>query len=93
MCRNIKKLSNFEPPATSAEIHASALQYVRKLSGVTNPSKTNQQSFDLAISKIEAATRELVDSLVTIAPPRNREQEIMKAKLRSEKRFAYIQTG
>ena len=93
MCRNIKTLSNFAPPATDTEIHASALQFVRKLSGTTKPSKINQPAFDLAIRKVEMATRELIDSLVTNASPRNRAQEMMKAKLRSEKRFSAIQTN
>ena len=91
MCRNIKKLSNFSPPATDAEIQASAFQFVRKLSGTTKPSKINQAAFDIAVRKIEMATRELIDSLVTNALPRNREEEIIKARLRSEKRFLSIQ--
>ena len=71
MCRNIKTLSNFEPPATDAEVQASAIQFVRKISGTTKPSKVNQPVFDLAVQKIEAAARELIDSLITTAPPRN----------------------
>jgi hypothetical protein len=87
MCRNIKTLSNFEPPATDEEVRASALQFVRKLSGSTGPSKENKVAFELAVDKVEAAARELIDSLVTSAAPRNREEEIAKAKLRSAKRF------
>ena len=87
MCRNIKTLANFEPPATDDEIRASALQFVRKLSGSTKPSKVNEIAFELAVDKIEAAARELIDSLKTTAEPRNREEEAEKAKLRSAKRF------
>ena len=87
MCRNIKTLFNFEPPATDEEIHASAVQFVRKLSGFTRPSQDNEVVFALAIGKIEAATRELIDALVTSAPPRNREVEAVKAKRRSARRF------
>lgn len=88
MCRNIKTLSNFEPPATNAEFRASALQFVRKLSGTTKPSKVNQQAFESAIEKVEIAARELIDSLVTQAPPRNREDEMIKVKQRSEKLYS-----
>jgi hypothetical protein len=88
MCRNIRTLHNFEPPATGEETHASALQYVRKISGSTKPSAANQEAFDLAVEEVEAATRKLLDSLVTSAPPKNREVEAAKAKARSEKRFA-----
>jgi hypothetical protein len=88
MCRNIRTLHNFEPPATGEETHASALQYVRKISGSTKPSAANQEAFDLAVKEVEAATRKLLDSLVTSAPPKNREVEAAKAKARSEKRFA-----
>ena len=87
MCRNIKTLANFEPPATDDEIRASALQFVRKLSGSTKPSKANEAAFELAVEKVEAAARELIDSLQTTAEPRNREVEAEKAKLRSAKRF------
>ena len=87
MCRNIKTLANFEPPATDKEIRASALQFVRKLSGATKPSKANEAAFELAVEKVEAAARELIDSLKTTAEPRNREVEAEKAKLRSTKRF------
>jgi hypothetical protein len=87
MCRNIKTLHNFEPPATDAEIRASALQFVRKLSGATHPSKANQAAFELAVNKVAAAARELVDSLETNAPPRNREVEAAKARARSAERY------
>jgi len=87
MCRNIKTLFNFDPPATDEEIRASAIQFVRKLSGSTRPSKANEAAFELAVDKVEAAARELVDSLVTSAPPRNRDAEVAKAKLRSARRF------
>jgi hypothetical protein len=87
MCRNIKTLHNFEPPATDDEVRASALQYVRKLSGSTKPSKANQAAFDRAVDKVFAASRELIDSLVTNVPPRDRGVEALKAQLRSAERF------
>ena len=87
MCRNIKTLHNFEPPATDEEVRASALQYVRKLSGSTKPSKVNQAAFDRAVDKVFAASRELIDSLVTNVPPRDRGVEALKAQLRSAERF------
>ena len=87
MCRNIKTLFNFEPPATDEEIRASAIQYVRKLSGSTKPSKANEEAFDDAIDQISVITRKLLDALVTNAPPRNREMEAAKARARAEKRF------
>ena len=87
MCRNIKTLFNFDPPATNEEIRASAVQFVRKLSGSTRPSKENEVAFELAVGKIEAVARELIDSLVTSAPPRNRDAEVARAKLRSARRF------
>jgi hypothetical protein len=87
MCRNIKTLHNFEPPATDDEIRASSLQFVRKLSGSTHPSKANQLAFDRAVDKVAQAARELLDSLVTNAPPRDREVEAEKARLRSLERF------
>ena len=87
MCRNIKTLHNFSPPATKDEIRASSLQFVRKLSGFTKPSKTNEEAFNCAVDKVTAAAHELLDSLVTNAPPRNREVEAMKARTRSAKRF------
>jgi hypothetical protein len=87
MCRNIRTLFNFDPPATDEEIRASAVQFVRKLSGSTRPSKANEVAFELAVGKIETVARELIDSLVTSAPPRNRDAEIASAKLRSARRF------
>jgi hypothetical protein len=88
MCRNIKTLANFEPPATDDEVHASALQFVRKLSGTTRPSRANEAAFNLAVEEVTAAARRLIDSLQTNAPPRDREEEILKAKERSRRRFA-----
>lgn len=88
MCRNIKTLANFEPPATNDEIYASALQFVRKLSGTTKPSKANEAVFNEAVAEVTAAARKLVLSLETHAPPKNREEEAKKAKERSLKRFA-----
>jgi len=88
MCRNIRTLHNFDPPATDEEIQASALQYVRKLSGSTKPSQANTEAFDEAVEAVAAASRELLDRLVTKAPPKDREVEAAKAKARSEARFA-----
>ena len=88
MCRNIKVLANFEPPATNDEVRASALQFVRKLSGATKPSKANEEAFNVAVEEVTAAAEKLVRSLVIHAPPRNREEEARKAKERSLKRFA-----
>ncbi len=88
MCRNIRTLHNFEPPATEDEIHASALQYVRKISGSTKPSQANQGAFDDAVEEVVAVTAKLLDRLVTAAPPKDREVEAAKARERSEKRFA-----
>jgi hypothetical protein len=88
MCRNIKTLANFEPPATEDEIRASALQFVRKLSGTTRPSKVNEAIFNQAIEDVTAAAERLVHSLKTSAPPRNREVEAEKARERSRQRFA-----
>lgn len=88
MCRNIRTLHNFDPPASEEEIQASALQYVRKISGSTKPSQANAEAFDEAVQAVAAATRELLDRLVTKAPPKNREVEAAKAKARSEARFA-----
>ena len=87
MCRNIKTLFNFEPPATDEEIEASALQFVRKLSGFNKPSQANQAAFDRAVEQVTAVARELIDSLVTNAEPRDREIEAEKARLRSAERF------
>ena len=88
MCRNIKTLANFEPPATDDEVHASALQFVRKLSGTARPSRANEAAFNLAVEEVTAAARRLIDSLQTNAPPRDRDEEIRKAKERSRRRFA-----
>ena len=88
MCRNIKTLANFEPPATHDEIHASALQFVRKLSGVTRPSRANEAAFDAAVEEVTASARRLIESLRTSAPPRDRDEEMRKARERSRKRFA-----
>jgi hypothetical protein len=87
MCRNIKTLFNFEPPATDEEIHASALQFVRKLSGFTQPSKANEEAFELAVEKVSAVAGELLGSLVTNASPKDREAEAAKARARAAKRF------
>ena len=87
MCRSIKTLHNFAPPATEDEIRASALQFVRKLSGVTRPSKANEMAFNRAVDEVAKAARDLLDSLVTNAPPRDREVEAAKARARSAERF------
>jgi hypothetical protein len=87
MCRAIKTLHNFEPPATSDEIRASSLQFVRKLSGFTNPSKANEAAFNRAVDDVAHAAQHLLDSLVSNAPPRDRAVEAMKARARSAKRF------
>jgi hypothetical protein len=87
MCRNIKTLFNFEPPATEEEIKASSLQFVRKLSGFTHPSKANRLAFDQAVEEVAAAARTLIDSLVTTADPRDREIEAARAKARTVTRF------
>ncbi|HUJ63151.1 MAG TPA: DUF2277 domain-containing protein [Kofleriaceae bacterium] len=88
MCRNIRTLFNFEPPASDDEVRAAALQFVRKLSGFTAPSKPNQAAFDRAVERTCEVARELIDSLVTTAPPKNRELEAAKARLRNAVRFA-----
>jgi hypothetical protein len=88
MCRNIKVLANFAPPATEDEIHASALQFVRKLSGTTRPSKRNEEAFERAVEEVTAAARRLLASLETSAPPRDREDELLKARERNRRRFA-----
>jgi hypothetical protein len=87
MCRNIKTLHNFEPPATEEEIRASAIQFVRKLSGFTKPSKTNEAAFNRAVEKVTDAAQELLESLVTNSPPRDRETEAAKARARAAERF------
>ena len=88
MCRNIKTLHNFKPPATDEEIRASALQFVRKLSGSTRPSRANEHAFHHAVDRVTAAAYELLDALVTTAPPRDREAEAAKARARAAQRFA-----
>jgi hypothetical protein len=88
MCRNIRTLHNFEPPATQDEIDASALQYVRKVSGSTKPSRANEEAFDRAVKEVAAVTSRLLDALVTAAPPKDREVEAAKHRARSAARFA-----
>ena len=88
MCRNIKTLANFAPPATDDEIRASALQFVRKLSGTTRPSRANEAAFDLAVDEVSAAAEKLIRALQINAPPRNREEEARKARERAQKRYA-----
>jgi hypothetical protein len=88
MCRNIRTLFNFKPPATDEEIHASSLQFVRKLSGFHHPSQANAKAFDRAVKEVRAAARKLVDSLVTTSPPRDREEVAAQAKARAAKRYA-----
>lgn len=88
MCRNIKTLANFEPPATDEEVRASALQFVRKLSGTTRPSRANEAAFNLAVDEVTASARRLIHAIKTNAPPRNREEEARKARERAMKRFA-----
>ena len=93
MCRNIKMLHNFKPPATEEEIRASSLQFVRKLSGFTKPSKTNEEAFNRAVDQVARAATELLDSLVTTTPPRDREVETAKARARSAERFGSAATA
>jgi hypothetical protein len=88
MCRNIKTLANFAPPATDDEIRASALQFVRKLSGTTKPSRVNEEAFNVAVDEVTAAAEKLIRALQTNAPPRNREVEAQKARERAQKRYA-----
>ena len=88
MCRNIRTLHNFEPPATDEEIHASSLQYVRKISGYNKPSQVNQEAFDRAVEEVQAVTRRLLDSLQTNAPPKDRGVEAAKARARAAERYA-----
>ena len=87
MCRNIKTLHNYKPPATEDEVRASSLQFVRKLSGFTRPSKANELAFNRAVDQVAQAAQELLQSLVTNAPPRDREVEVLKARARSANRF------
>jgi hypothetical protein len=93
MCRNIKTLANFAPPATGDEIRASALQFVRKLSGANRPSRANEAAFNLAVDEVTAAAEQLLRSLATSAPPRNREEEARKARERARERFAEPRAG
>ena len=88
MCRNIRPLNNFEPPATSHEVYDAALQFVRKVSGTTKPSAANQEAFDRAVAEIAHVTAHLLDDLVTTAPPKNREVEAEKARARTRARYA-----
>ena len=88
MCRNIRQLHNFEPPATTDEVDAAALQYVRKVSGSTKPSQANQAAFDRAVAEVAEATRHLLAALVTTAPPKDREVEAAKARARAAERYA-----
>jgi hypothetical protein len=87
MCRNIRPLSNFEPPATDEEIHSAALQYVRKIAGVTKPSRANAEAFDRAVAEVADASARLLDALVTTAPPKDREIEAAKARERAALRY------
>lgn len=87
MCRNIRTLSNFEPPATTDEVQAAALQYVRKVSGATRPSRANQAAFDRAVEEVTATTRRLLEELITTAPPKDREVEAAKARARAAVRY------
>ena len=87
MCRNIRQLHNFQPPATTEEVQAAALQYVRKVSGATRPSQANAEAFDLAVREVAEATQRLLESLVTTAPPKDREVEAAKAKARAALRY------
>jgi hypothetical protein len=88
MCRNIRNLHNFDPPTTEDEVRDAALQYVRKISGSTKPSKANEEAFDRAVEQIAAVSRDLLDALVTAAPPRDREAEAAKARARAQARYA-----
>jgi hypothetical protein len=90
MCRNIRTLHNYEPPATADEVAAAALQYVRKVSGSTKPSKANEEAFNRAVEEVTAVTARLLDSLVTAAPPKDREVEAAKAKARAAQRYATV---
>jgi hypothetical protein len=87
MCRNIRTLHNFEPPATKEEVEAAALQYVRKISGTNKPSKANEAAFERAVEEVATASHRLLDALVTTAPPRNRDVEAAKARARAAERF------
>lgn len=91
MCRNIKTLFNFDPPATTDEVNASALQFVRKLSGFNKPSKVNEEAFELAVERVAAAAQEMLNTLLTTAPPRDRETEAARARERAAHRFGATQ--
>ena len=93
MCRNIRTLHNFEPPATEAEVLAAALQYVRKVSDTTKPSRANEEAFARAVEEVAQATTKLLDALVTTAAPRDREREAARARARAEQRFGVAATG
>ena len=93
MCRNIRQLHNFEPPATRDEVGAAALQYVRKIAGTTKPSKANQEAFDRAVEAIAHATQHLLEDLVTTMPPKNREEEAAKARARAERSGRYAKSA
>lgn len=88
MCRNIRQLHNFDPPATNHEVHDAALQYVRKIAGTTKPSKANEEAFNAAVDEVAHATQHLLDHLTSSAPPKNREDEAVKARARAAKRYA-----
>lgn len=88
MCRNIRQLHNFEPPATGSEVHDAALQYVRKIAGTSKPSQANQEAFDRAVAEVAHATQHLIEHLTTSAPPKNREEEAAKARARAAERYA-----
>jgi hypothetical protein len=88
MCRNIRTLANFEPPASDDEVRAAALQFVRKISGATRPSRANQEAFDRAVDEVAASARHLIDAMEVKAPPRDRDEEARKARSRAAKRFA-----
>lgn len=93
MCRNIRTLHNFAPPASTDEVRAAALQYVRKVSGTTKPSRANEAAFARAVDEVTRATRELLDTLVTVAPPKDREVEAARARERSARRFGHAGGG
>lgn len=88
MCRNIRQLHNFQPPASDSEVHDAALQYVRKISGTAKPSRANEEAFNRAVAEVAEATERLLDHLTTSAPPKNREEEAVKARARSASRYA-----
>ena len=88
MCRNIRPLHNFEPPATADEVRSAALQYVRKVAGASRPSRANEEAYEVAVAAVAEATQRLLDSLVTTAPPKDREEEAAKARARAQARYA-----